>query len=204
MRSYLMEFIGTFFLVLGIGLSGNPAAIGLTLMVMIYAGGHISGAHYNPAVTLAVWMRGKCETKDVPGYLLGQVLGATAAAIVYYIFNEPKTFAPAPGAGVSISHALLAEVIWTFALAFVVLNVATSEKTAGNYIYGLAIGMTVTAGALTVGPISGGCFNPAVYIGPALIHTRNSHTLLTYLPLYIIGPCLGGILAALTFKFMER
>ncbi len=167
---YLVEFIGTFFLVTTIGctvINGGdgvipPLAIGSVLMVMIYAGGHVSGAHYNPAVTLAVFLRGKCPAKDVPGYMTSQVAGAiVAAGLVLFLKDSPTVEAGKP----DVIRALVAEFLFTFALCYVVLNVATSKKTAGNSNYGLAIGFTVLAGAFAVGPISGGAFNPAVAVG---------------------------------------
>ena len=168
---YLVEFIGTFFLVLTIGCSvlnpGSagplaPLAIGSTLMVMIFAGGHVSGAHYNPAVTLAVFLRGKCSALDVIPYMGAQVAGAVVAAIVAtQIKDAPAAAAAAP----PVMKALLAEFCYTFALCYVVLNVATAKGTANNSFYGLAIGFTVLAGAFSVGAISGGAFNPAVAVG---------------------------------------
>ncbi len=167
---YLVEFIGTFFLVTTIGSvviepgagALAPLAIGSVLMVMIYAGGHVSGAHYNPAVTLAVFLRGKCPAKDVPGYMIAQVAGAAVAAgLVLFLKDSPKVEAMKP----DVIKALVAEFLFTFALCYVVLNVATSKKTAGNSNYGLAIGFTVLSGAFAVGPISGGAFNPAVAVG---------------------------------------
>src|ERR1051325_9321848 len=146
MKKYIVEFIGTFFLVLAVGMavikpdvgSFAPIAIGATLMVMIYAGGHISGGHYNPAVTLAVLVRGRCKLADVPGYLIAQIVAAAlAAAIVLFFKGNPADITPgAP----KIVPALLAELVGTFALAYVVLNVATAKNTAGNSFYGLAIG----------------------------------------------------------------
>lgn len=168
---YLVEFIGTFFLVLTIGCSvlnpGSagalaPLAIGSALMVMIFAGGHVSGAHYNPAVTLAVFLRGKCSALDVIPYMGAQVAGAVVAAIVAtQIKDAPAAAAAAP----PVMKALLAEFCYTFALCYVVLNVATAKGTANNSFYGLAIGFTVLAGAFSVGAISGGAFNPAVAVG---------------------------------------
>jgi aquaporin Z len=173
MRRYLTEFIGTFFLVFVIGCTvlGKvplaPLAIGVTLMVMIYAGGHISGGHYNPAVTLAVLVRGKITRGDAVGYWAAQVVGGLLAALVArYLVNPAKVTALSPsGRGVVV--ALLAEAIFTFALAYVVLNVATSRDHPGNDFYGLAIGFTVVAGAFAVGGLSGGAFNPAVAVGAA-------------------------------------
>lgn len=176
MQKYLVEFIGTFFLVATIGSvvlnpggAGDmaPLAIGSVLMVMIFAGGHVSGAHFNPAVTLAVYLRGKCPLTDVGPYVAAQALGAVvAAATVLYLKNYPsdvKTAVP------DVSRALLAEFLFTFALCYVVLNVATAKGTAGNSFYGLAIGFTVLAGAYSVGSISGGAFNPAVALGISVL-----------------------------------
>ncbi len=203
MRNYLMEFIGAMFLVMAIGLTGNPLAIGAMLMVMIYMGGHVSGAHYNPAVTLSVFLRGKLKSKEIPGYMISQVLGAFAgAAIVYYFIG--KTFAPAPGTSVLFWQAVLAEALFTFALCSVVLSVATAKKMAGNYVYGLAIGFTVLASAYAVGSISGGAFNPAVALGPMLFDMFMGGALISNLGIYLIGPFAGSIAAAYVFKYLNQ
>lgn len=208
MRNYLTEFIGTFFLVLTIGLvvhDGTPLAaiaIGAALMVMVYMGGHVSGAHYNPAVTLAVTLRGKLDAKQVLPYMISQVAGAVVAAWVSWLVTG-ATFAPAPASTSSAMGALLVEALFTFALALVVLNVATSTKTAGNSYYGLAIGFTVTVGALAGGPISGGAFNPAVGIGPTIVQAMSGGGSFQHLWLYIVGPFLGGLLAAGVFRVQE-
>jgi aquaporin Z len=171
MKKYIVEFLGTFFLVATVGLTvlkpGDagamaPLAIGSALMVMIFAGGHISGGHYNPAVTLAVFLRGKCPWADVVPYWVAQVLGGVvAAAVALYLKGNPTVEAATP----DIPKALLAEFLFTFALCYVVLNVATAKGTSGNSFYGLAIGFTVLTGAYAVGAISGGAFNPAVAVG---------------------------------------
>jgi len=202
MKQYLMEFIGTMFLVLAIGFSQNPLAIGLMLMVMVYMGGHISGGHYNPAVTLAVFMRGKIEKKLLPGYMISQILGAFTAALIFYIVNS-DSFYPAPAAGFALWKTILLELIFTFALCSVVLAVATSEKMEGNYIYGLAIGLTVTASAFSVGGITGGAFNPAVYLGPMLMDTFTGGSSISHIVLYLIGPFAGGALAAVIYKVLN-
>jgi aquaporin Z len=172
MNKYLTEFIGTFFLVLTIGctvISGvapAPLAIGAALMVMIFAGGHVSGAHYNPAVTLAVFLRGRCTAADVVPYWISQLAGAALAALAAgYLVGAPGK----PPGGLDVGKSLLAEFLFTFALAYVVLNVATAKGTAGNSFYGLAIGLTVMTGAFAVGGISGGAFNPAVAVGISLM-----------------------------------
>jgi len=210
MRRYLTEFIGTFFLVLTIGLTvlgGTPfagLAIGCALMVMVYMGGHVSGAHYNPAVSLAVLMRGKLSVGDFVPYVVAQVAGALAASAAVSAMMHGQTFAPSPGPGVTPVAALLAEFLLTFALALVVLNVATAAKTSGNSYFGLAIGFTVMVGAYSAGPISGGAFNPAVGIGPILWQAMHGAGGLGHLWLYLVGPLLGGAAAALVFKVQEK
>ncbi|MEL7364180.1 MAG: aquaporin, partial [Bacteroidota bacterium] len=163
----LTEFIGTFFLVLTIGLTvliGTefaPIAIGSVLMVVIYMGGHVSGAHYNPAVTLAVWLRGAIPASEVGPYMGVQVLaGILAAFAADTITGDVLQVMPAAETG--IGAFFLLELLFTFLLALVILNVATAKGTAGNDYFGFAIGLVVLAGALAAGPISGGAFNPAV------------------------------------------
>ena len=174
MGKYLTELIGTFFLVCTIGMTviapgaGDlaPLAIGATLMVMIFAGGHVSGGHYNPAVTLAVFIRGRCTAADLLPYWIAQIAGAAAAAaVVLFMKANPAVQVMTP----DITRALIAEFLYTFALCYVVLNVATAKGTSGNPTYGLAIGFTVLAGAYSVGSISGGAFNPAVAVGISIM-----------------------------------
>lgn len=205
MPRYLTEFIGTFFLVLTIGLTvlaGSifaPLAIGGSLMIMVYLGGHISGAHYNPAVSTAVLIRGKLPARDLLPYVLVQIAGAIAASIAVWAITG-RTFAPAPGPGVMATAALLVEVLYTFSLALVVLNVATATATAGNSFYGLAIGFAIVVGAFAGGPISGGAFNPAVGIGPTIVHAVLGNGTFGHVWLYIVGPLVGAVLAALAFR----
>ena len=201
MNKYVVELIGTFFLVLTIGLvviepgagAFAPLAIGSVLMVMIYAGGHISGGHYNPAVTLAVWIRGRCSSSDVPSYMISQFAGGIIAAFAVFLIKgdvlvEAALISPIPS--------LLAEFLFTFALCFVVLNVATSKNTSGNSYFGLAIGFTVLVGAYAVGSISGGAFNPAVAVGIIIMGLMDISSIWVFL----IANFLGGIAAALAFN----
>jgi len=208
MNKYLTEFIGTFFLVLTIGCSviGGasipPLAIGAALMVMIFAGGHVSGAHYNPAVTLAVWLRGKCDTKDVAPYMISQVVAAlAAAAAVKFLTAGALTGLKTAIKAVNpeVGPAFLAEFLFTFALAYVVLNVATAKGTSGNSFYGLAIGMTVMTGAFAVGGISGGAFNPAVAVGATVMGLIDSSKVW----IHLVADFAGGAVAAFTFKFIN-
>ena len=204
MAKYLTEFIGTFFLVSTIGYTviapgaGDmaPLAIGAALMVMIYAGGHVSGGHYNPAVTLAVFLRGRCPAKDVLPYMATQIVAALAAAAVAS-FLRPGFVATAITA--DAPRVLAAELLYTFALAYVVLNVATAKGTQGNSFYGLAIGFTVLVGAFSVGDISGGAFNPAVAVGAASLGFVTWPTVWTH----IVADFAGGALAAVTFKILN-
>ncbi len=203
MNKYLTEFIGTFFLVLTVGctvIPGRPVvipalAIGASLMVMIYAGGHVSGGHYNPAVTLAVWIRGRCDTKDVAPYMIAQIAAAFVAALAAgFLVGAGK-----PMEIKNVPAALLAEFLFTFALAYVVVNSATAKGTAGNSFYGLAIGMTVMTGAFAVGGISGGAFNPAVAIGAGVMKLLN----ISDLWIHLTADFAGGAVAGLTFKFIN-
>ena len=171
-----------------------PLAIGAALMVMVYAGGHISGGHYNPAVTLAVWLRGKCPTSDVPGYILSQIVAAVAAAFVVLFLKGNPTLPPPDD--LKVAPSILAEFLGTFALAWVVLNTATAKATSGNSNYGLAIGFTVTIMAYAVGSISGGAFNPAVAVGV----TAMGLSKLSSLWILLAADFAGGAAAALAFK----
>src|ERR1041385_8284343 len=204
MKKYLTEFIGTFFLVLTIGMcvidpgAGNlaPIAIGSALMVMVYAGGHVSGGHYNPAVTLAVWRRGKCPVADVPGYWASQVAGGVAAALLALYLKGAPTITPTE---IKVVPALIAEFVGTFALAYVVLNTATAKGTEGNSNYGLAIGFTVATMAFALGGISGGAFNPAVAVGVTMMHLAKASNLW----IYLVANLAGGALAAATFRWVN-
>jgi len=204
MNKYIAEFIGTFFLVLTIGctvMAGGtgvipPLAIGAALMVMVYAGGHVSGAHYNPAVTLAVFLRGRCAAKDVLPYMGSQVLGSLTAAAVA-MFLRPDFVATAIHA--DFPRVAAAEFFYTFALAYVVLNVATAKGTQGNSFYGLAIGFTVLAGAFAVGDISGGAFNPAVAVGAASL----GFVTWANVWMHLLADFAGAALAAVTFKMLN-
>lgn len=215
------EFIGTFFLVFVIGLcvtrgilpgTTPPAiAIGVALTALVYMGGHVSGAHYNPAVTLAVFLRGKIDAAPAIMYAVTQLAGATIACLaVRGITGTPLTIAPGPGMAihnaeaVSLHTALAVEAMCTFFLTLVVLNVATSKNTAGNSYYGLAIGGTVIACAAAAGGISGGAFNPAVGIGPAIASLLSGTGFPAHAWIYLVGPCLGAAAAAMVFRIQKQ
>jgi aquaporin Z len=207
-RKLVTEAIGTFFLVLTIGLTVTageplaPVAIGSVLMVMVYMGGAISGAHYNPAVTFAMLLRGKVTATEAAAYALAQIAGATLAALAVY-WLAGSTFMPAPAPAAGMAQVLVVEVIFTFALALVVLNVATARETEGNSYFGLAIGFTVLAGAYAGGGISGGAFNPAVGLGPALVAALVGGQPVGQVVYYIVGPLVGAALAAAVFALQH-
>ena len=208
LKSYVTEFIGTFFLVFTIcttvasGTTLAPLAIGSALMIMVYMGGPISGAHYNPAVSLAVFLRGKIGGKDLGAYMVMQLLGAFVAALAAHYLTG-RAVAPDPSMDISKTGAVVGEFIFTFALALVVLNVATSSKSAGNSYFGLAIGFTVMTGAFAIGGITGGAFNPAVGVGPALARYAFDGTSLSNVWIYLVGPFLGAAAAAYVFKLQN-
>jgi aquaporin Z len=205
MNKLIVEFIGTFFLVFTIGMTVlggagvlTPLAIGAALMVMIFAGGHVSGAHYNPAVTLAVFLRGKCPAKDVVPYWAAQLAAALVAAMVVK-FLLPDAATKVTAMTPDPLRAVVVEFLLTFALAYVVLNVATAKGTSGNSFYGLAIGFTVLAGAVSVGGISGGAFNPAVALGISVMGLSAWANIW----IFLLGNFAGGAAAAVVFRLVN-
>lgn len=201
MRKYITEFIGVFFLVLVVSLSSNPLARASILIALVYMGFAISGSHFNPAITIAVWLRKKIEGKDAIMYILVQLLGGFCAALVFrFMYGGIYRFVPTPDLSLNIMKPLLLEVLFTFALTMVVLNVATSKKTAGNSYYGLAIGLTIFAAASAAGDISGGVFNPAVGLGPLVVDAAFGGINMGHAWLYIVGPCTGGILGSVVYR----
>ena len=203
LRKCIVEFIGTFFLVFVIGCVSSqahavlgPLAIGAALMVMIFAGGHISGGHYNPAVTLGAWIRGACTGIDAGFYVVVQVIGAVVASLaVPVLFGHPG----AAAITASPVRIMLAEFLGTFALVYTVLNVATAPATAGNSFYGLAIGFTVFVQAVAVGAISGGAFNPAVVVGGFLMGELTAGTLW----MYWLSQLIAAAVAAGVFRLLN-
>lgn len=203
MRNYLVELLGAFFLVLVIALTGDPFAIGVILMVMVYAGGHISGAHYNPAVTFGLWLRGKIWWWEAVNYVIAQLVGAfLAAAVARWLTGS--ALVPGLGEGVMISQGLVIEILFTFALVSVVLNTAATKATSGNSYFGLAIGFTVLAAAYAGGGISGGAFNPAVGVWPLLFDMIANGGAHSHIWLYIVWPLLGALIAAYVYGYTNN
>lgn len=203
----IAEFVGTFIFLLTIALivpqnsQFAPLVIGSVLMCMVYMGGHVSGAHYNPAVSLAVMLRGKMSSSDMLTYWGTQIVAGILGFLVGGWITG-TTNGIAPGQDVDLAKSLIVEILFTFALCSVVLNVATAKGTSGNSFYGLAIGFTIVIAAFAGGGISGGAFNPAVGIGATVAHAAMGSGGWSDLWLYIAGPLIGAILAAIVFKMM--
>ncbi len=203
-RKLIVELLGTFFLVFTIGMTViapsagplAPLAIGAVLIVMVFAGGHISGAHYNPAVSLAVLLRGRTTTQEMIGYWAVQLVGAALGGVTALYM---KGFPPLTASTPAIGPAIIAEFLFTFALCNTVLNVATAKGTSGNSFYGLAIGFTVMTGAFAVGPVSGGAFNPAVTVGATLMGLFAPLTAIIYIAVQLVA----AAAAALLFRYLN-
>lgn len=203
MHKYIMEFIGTFFLVLGIGLSNDPLTIGLFLAGLIYIGADISGAHYNPAVSLSFLLQRKLSVNDFFGYVASQTLAAFGgAAMVFYLLGTP--FFIEPPASANEIQIILVEILFTFVLAFVILVICFAKSLKGTHIHGLAIGLTLTALIASGGPISGAVFNPAVFMGFSLVDAFQEGVSYQLIPLYAISTLLGGALASMVYTYFKR
>jgi len=208
--AYMAEFVGTFFLVLTIGLNvvqGNdlaPLSIGAILMVMIFAMGSVSGGHFNPAVTLAVWLsrRQKITLRDAGIYWVVQLLAGLVAGLTYSgVLGASFALEPIDDKRGTIMSACLVEILYTCALCLVILNVATTNQDTPNHYFGLAIGSTVGSAAIAIGGVSGCSLNPAVSIGVIITHAiaSGSGAGLAYLGLYLLAPLVGSVFAAAVF-----
>ena len=201
-RKLTVEFIGMFMFVFTVGMATNkagagalaPLAIGSALMVMVFAGGHISGGHFNPAVSTAVFLRRRMTSTEYGAYIVTQFVAAVLAGLVVRVVGGHEAHASVAGAG----RMLIAEFLFTFALAWVVLNVATAKGTEGNSFYGLAIGFTVVVGAFAVGGISGGAFNPAIAVGAMVTGLFKWSNIW----IYVVADFLGGAVAAYAFLYV--
>jgi aquaporin Z len=201
-RKLAVEFIGMFLFMFTVGMATNkagagalaPLAIGSILMVMVFAGGHVSGGHFNPAVSTAVRLRGRMTTVEYVAYLVTQFVAAAIAGLLVRYVGGREPHAAVASAG----KMLIVEFLFTFALAWVVLHVATSRGTEGNSFYGLAIGFTVVTGALAVGGISGGAFNPAIALGAMVTGLFQWSNIW----IYLLADFLGAAAAAFAFFYV--
>jgi aquaporin Z len=204
-RKLAVEFIGMFLFVFTVGMateSANksgailaPLAIGSLLMVIVFAGGHVSGGHYNPAVSTAVFLRGKIKANEYVAYMVTQFAAAVLAGLLVNAVGGKQT----AGLTASTGKMLVVEFLFTFALAYIVLNVATAKGTVGNSFYGLAIGFLVVVGAISVGWISGGAFNPAIALGASVLGAFKWSNLW----IYLLADFLGGAVAAGVFLYIQ-
>ena len=204
-RKLAVEFIGMFLFVFTVGMateSANksgailaPIAIGSVLMVIVFAGGYVSGGHYNPAVSTAVWIRGKIKANEYVPYMVTQFAAAVLAGLLVNAVGGKQT----PGLTASTGKMLVVEFLFTFALAYVVLNVATAKGTEGNSFYGLAIGFILVVGVISVGWISGGAFNPAIALGATVLGAFKWSNIW----IYLLADFLGGAAAALAFLYIQ-
>ena len=201
-RKLVVEFVAMFLFVFTVGMATNkagagalaPLAIGSVLMVMVFAGGHVSGGHFNPAVSTAVFLRRRMAGIEFATYVVTQLVAAVLAGLVVRYVGGREAHAPVASTG----KMLIAEFLFTFALAWVVLHVATASGTLGNSFYGLAIGFTVVTGAFAVGGISGGAFNPAIAIGAMVTGLFEWSNIW----IYVIAELLGAAVAAYLFLFV--
>jgi aquaporin Z len=204
-RKLAVEFIGMFLFVFTVGMateSANktgavlaPIAIGSVLMVLVFAGGYVSGGHYNPAVSTAVFLRGKIKANEYGAYVITQFVAAALAGLLVNAIGGKQT----AGVTATVGKMLVVEFLFTFALAYVVLNVATSKGTEGNSFYGLAIGFVVIVGAISVGWVSGAAFNPAIALGATVLGAFKWSNIWVYL----LADFLGGAAAAGVFLYIQ-
>lgn len=202
MHSYIMEAAGTFFLVLVFGFTGDPLAIGLSLMALLYVGVRVSGAHYNPAVTIAFFLKKRINTAQLLGYISSQLLGAFLGAFVIYLLAG-SVFYVSPPSTTDLYQQATAEVLFTFIFVLVMLIFSLSKSFRKYQMIGLVSGLTFGAMLMVSTPLSGGILNPAVAIGSAgfdFIFGGNSYVDLL---VYVLGPLTGGVIAALAFNYFQ-
>jgi len=212
MKNYISEFIGTFAMIfcgtgamainevtggdvthVGIGITW-----GLIVMAMIYAFGEISGAHFNPAVSIAFAYAKKFSWKEVPKYIFFQVAGAFAASLLLMWLFPKSELLGATIPSVDVWRAFVLEVILTFFLMVVIINVSTGSKEIGM-MAGIAIGSVVLLEALFAGPITNASMNPARSLAPNIVSGN-----IKGLWLYILAPIIGALLAVLSCKFVKH
>lgn len=204
-RKYVVEFVGTFFLVMCIcmtmgGSIGHlaPLAIGLTLVMLVYAGGYLSGAHFNPAVSVAVYLRGKLTAGDLLPYIVGQCLGAVLAAMLAGFLLSSNHAEPLTKE-LDIIPALIAELLGTILYVYVFLNMFTTRRTSGNTYFGLAIGLAYLGCLYTFNSVSEGAFNPAVALGFAMAGLTSWSSIW----IFLVANFLGGVLAAFLSQYVN-
>lgn len=212
LQKLVAEVVGTFYLIFAgcgsvvvnlnndkvVTLPGISIVWGLAVMVLVYSIGHISGAHFNPAVTIAHTTTGRFPLKQVPAYIIAQVVGSTlASGALKLIFNgKENQFAGTLPAGSDL-QAFVVEFIITFFLMFIISGVATDNRAIGE-LAGLAVGSTVILNVLFAGPITGASMNPARSLGPAIVHHEYRG-----IWIYVVSPILGALAGTWTYTFLR-
>lgn len=200
MKHYVIEALGTFFVVLAVSLTENPIAIGFMYLSMLYLGARISGAHYNPAITQALWLRGKFPTRYILPYAASQCFGALLAIALEYHLSG-SLFVPDISPEDNVFFICLLEMLFTFVLCYLYLATRTVHGFKGTQLYGLILGFSLVGLASM-----GGLFNPAIGIAAlilnglfsgAMIHLGNN------ILVYIICPLVGSALAGFAFDYLE-
>lgn len=207
-KKYITEFIGTFFLAITVALSSNPLAVGGILAGLIYMGYPTSGAHYNPATTVAVWIQKLITPAQAGFYILTQVIAVACASLVFHlIYGSTRIFFLSPDIRINIFKPLFIEAMFTFALMMVILYTAVAKKASGNQYYGLAIGLVVMGFGYAGSYISGGVYNPALGVVPILMETVlgvcQCHPI-NYSWIYLLGPLSGAVAAGLLFRYVYK
>lgn len=203
MRSFFVEALGTFFLVLVYGFTGNAIAIGLILAALVYVTRHISGAHFNPAVSLAFWFNGTITASHFFGYIISQLAGAFFAAVMLLLLSG-VVFYVEPPSDTNLYQQAIGEVLFVFLFVWVMLSFALTKTLRSNKLFGFAIGLTFTGILITGTPVSGGVFNPVFSMGPALVDLIKGGNSIIHSILYTIAPLTGGALAAVFFSWINE
>jgi aquaporin Z len=205
-RKYVVEFIGTFFLVMTICMTmfNEPTlisalAVGLMLIAITYSGFEISGGHFNPAVSLASYLRGKLDAGDLLPYIVAQFLGGMLASMLAGFLQISVGGSMPATMELVIAPALIAELLGTIFFVYVFLNVTTAKKTKGNEFYGLAIGVAFFACLYAFGHVTAGAFNPAIALGLAM----SDCTSWSSIWIFLVANFAGGVLAAFISQYVN-
>lgn len=198
-----MEAVGAFFLVLVFGFTGDALAIGLTLMALVYIGSRVSGAHYNPAVSLAFFMRRQLSATDLVAYIISQLAGAFLAATAIF-FLSSSVFYIEPPATTGLYQQAFGEVLFTFVFVLVMLTLSLTPTFRKTTLSGLAIGLTFGGMLMVITPVSGGVLNPATTLGTAFFDLTQGGDSIKFGLLYTLAPLTGGALAAFAFSYFHQ
>lgn len=200
MQKYIVELIGSFFLMMAISFTGNAIAIGFTLIALVYFAAPLSGAHFNPAITLAVWINGGITLRELAGYTTSQVFGVFFGALFTgFISSFPFTMTPSDVA--SPAQYASVEILFTFFFVLIFVNLSSKRNRSQLPYFGMAIGFAYAAAIYMGEPISGGAFNPAVSLGSALSNTLAGGRAIIYLPMYLMATLLGGLIAGFASRY---